>query len=206
MLKIWGRTTSLNVQKVLWLCTELGLAFERVDWGGPFGGNDDPAYRALNPNGLVPTLQDGDAVIWESNTILRYLCASYGGAVLHPVAPLRRSDVERWMDWQLSRLNPSMTVLLLGYYRMPPEKRDAAALEAARQQAIGQWRIIETWLDHRDYLVGDGLTLADIGNGILAYRWFNYPIERPELPRVAGWLDRLDRRAGFQAHVAGPIA
>jgi glutathione S-transferase len=206
MLKIWGRTSSLNVQKVLWCCVELGIEFERTDWGGSFGGNDDPAYRAMNPNGRVPTIKDGDVVVWESNTILRYLCATHGGAWLHPADPAGRSAVERWMDWQLAALNPSMTTLLIGYYRTPPEKRDAAMLENARKQAIDQWSIVEKWLDGRDYLTGSQLTLADIGNGILVHRWHSYPIERPNLPRIKSWYERLAVRPGFQTHVAGPVS
>jgi glutathione S-transferase len=206
MIKIWGRASSLNVQKVLWLCVELGIPFERIDWAGPFGGNDDPAYRALNPHGKVPTVEDGGRVLWESNTILRYLCATRGGERLCPVEPFRRSEIERWMDWQLAGLNPPMTAMLLGYYRTAPQKRDAAALEAARQQAIGQWQIVETWLDGRDYLAGAELTLADIGSGILAYRWLHYPIERAALPRVEAWYRRLRERPGFVTHAAVPIA
>ncbi|HLH95209.1 MAG TPA: glutathione S-transferase family protein [Xanthobacteraceae bacterium] len=206
MIRIWGRSTSLNVQKVLWLCVELGVKFERIDWAGPFGGNDDPAYLAKNPNGRVPTIEDGDKIVWESNSILRYLCAAYGGARLHPPEPYRRSEVERWMDWQLASLNPSMTTMLLGYYRTPTEKRDAAALEAARKEAIRWWSIVERFMAGRRYLAGDELTLADIGNGILVHRWHNYPIERPELPNLKAWYERLCEREGFRAHILGPIA
>jgi glutathione S-transferase len=208
MLKIWGRATSLNVQKVLWCCTELGIAFERVDLGGPFGGNDDPEYRAMNPNGRVPTIRHGDVIVWESNTILRYLCAvDDGGARLHPRDPARRSDVERWMDWQLATINPSMTTMLLGYYRTPEDQRDPAALEAARRQAAGLWSIIENQLDGRDYLAGGDLTLADIGLGILAHRWHNYPIERPAMERLRAWYDRLCQREGYAEHtVSVPIS
>ena len=99
MLKIWGRTTSSNVQKVLWCCAELGLEYERVDLGGPFGGNQDPEYLALNPNGLVPTVKDGDLVMWESNTICRYLCTTHGGERLYPKDPAARTHIERWMDF-----------------------------------------------------------------------------------------------------------
>jgi glutathione S-transferase len=205
-IRIWGRGSSLNVQKVLWCCVELGIEFERIDWGGTFGGNDDPDYRALNPNGRVPTIQDGERVVWESNTILRYLCATRGGVRLHAAEPLRRSDVERWMDWQLASLNPSMTALLIGHYRTPPDKRDGAALETARKQALEQWTIVERWLDGRDYLAGAEFTLADIGNGILAHRWFAYPIERPDLPRVSAYYRRVSSRPGFHAHVAGPVS
>jgi glutathione S-transferase len=206
MIKIWGRSTSLNVQKVLWCCVELGIAFERIDWGGPFGGNDDPAYLAMNPNGRVPTIEDGDKIVWESNSILRYLCAVYGGARLHPADAFRRSEVERWMDWQLASLNPPMTTMLIGYYRTPPDKRDAAALEAARREAIRCWTIVERYIAGRRYLGGPDLTLADIGNGILVHRWHNYPIERPELPNIKAWYETLSLRPGFRAHILGPIA
>jgi glutathione S-transferase len=205
MLKIWGRTTSSNVQKVLWTCAELDIPFERVDWGGPFGGNNDPAYRAMNPNGLVPTLQDGDLIIWESNTICRYLCAKHGGERLHPKDPAKRTHVERWMDWQLAAVTPPMAAMLLGYYRTPPEKRDAAALETARLRALDYWKMVENQLAHGDHLAGEALTLADICVGIWGYRWHAYPIERPSLPRLKGWCERLGQSKGFKAHVDAPI-
>ncbi len=205
MLKIWGRKNSSNVQKVLWTCAELDIRFDRVDWGGAFGGNQDPAYLAMNPNGLVPTVKDGDLVIWESNTIMRYLCATRDGERLHPKDPARRTQVERWMDWQLQSLTPPMTTLLLGYYRMPAEKRDPAALEAARQRGGELWAMVEGQLGQSDYLAGDALTLADITLGIFAHRWHSYPIERPSLPRLAAWYGRIATRPGFRAHVAGPV-
>ena len=123
MLKIWGRNTSSNVQKVIWACAEMNIPFERIDAGLQFGRNRDPEYLALNPNGLVPTVEDGKVVIWESNTILRYLAATHGGEKLHPKDPAERTHVERWMDSQLSILGPPMATLLLGYYRTPPERR-----------------------------------------------------------------------------------
>jgi len=206
MIKIWGRSTSLNVQKVLWCCVELGLEFQRIDWGGPYGGNLDPGYLAMNPNGRVPTIEDGDKIVWESNTILRYLCAAHGGARLHPVDAYRRSEVERWMDWQLATLNPPMTTMLLGYYRTPAHERDAGALDAACSEAIRCWTIVERFIAGRRYLAGSDLTLADIGNGILAHRWHNYPIERPALPNIEAWYQALRERPGFAAHILGPIA
>lgn len=206
MLKIWGRKNSSNVQKVLWTCAELDVAFERVDWGGAFGGNKDPAYLAMNPNGLVPTVQDGDLIIWESNTIMRYLCAKHGGEHLHPKEPARRTYVERWMDWQLQTLIPPMATLLFGYYRTPVEKRDPAALEAARQRGIELWSIIDNQLARGDYLAGGALSLADICVGIWSHRWHAYPIERPSLPRLAAWHERIAREPGFRTHVAGPVS
>jgi len=205
MLTIWGRTTSSNVQKVLWVCTELGIEYERLDWGGKFGGNDAPAYRAMNPNGLVPTVKDGELVIWESNTIMRYLCAAYGGAALHPTDPAQRSQVERWMDWQLSRLNTPLGGLMRGYYRTPEPQRDFPMLTRYRVEAIALWEMVERQLAGQDYLAGNTFTLADIGIGIWAHRWFHYPIERPDMPALTKWYQRLQQRPGFTAHVAGPI-
>ena len=140
MLKIWGRTTSSNVQKVLWTCTELGIEYDRVDHGGPFGGNRDPEYLRLNPNGLVPTVIDGDLVMWESNTICRYLCNTHpNGKTLYPSDFRERTHVERWMDWQLSVIGAPMGALLQGLIRSTPETRDAGAIEAARRRAITAW-------------------------------------------------------------------
>ncbi|MGO8920991.1 MAG: glutathione S-transferase family protein [Stellaceae bacterium] len=205
MLRIWGRTTSSNVQKVLWTCAELDIAFERVDWGGPFGGNKDPAYLAMNPNGLVPTVEDGALVIWESNTIIRHLCATRGGERLHPGDPARRTAVERWMDWQIASLAQPMGVMLMGYYRMPPEQRDAKALEAARLRAIELWSMVERQLERGPYIAGDEFSLADIALGMFGHRWHVYPIERPSLPRLKAWYERIGERPGFKAHIAGPV-
>ncbi|MGB8181884.1 MAG: glutathione S-transferase family protein [Stellaceae bacterium] len=205
ILTIWGRKTSSNVQKVLWVCTDLGIEYERLDWGGEFGGNDAPAYRTMNPNGLVPTVQDGELVIWESNTIMRYLCAVYGGAALHPADPARRSYVERWMDWQLSRLNAPLAGLMRGYYRTPEPQRDFPMLTRYRIEAVALWEMVEHQLAGQDYLAENTFTLADIGVGIWAHRWFHYPIERPEMPALTKWYQRLQQRPGFAAHVAGPI-
>lgn len=205
MLKIWGRATSSNVQKVLWTCAELDIAFERVDWGGPFGGNTDRAYLAMNPTGLVPTVEDGALVIWESNTIIRYLCATRGGEHLHPRDPARRTEVERWMDWQLSAIGPPMGVMLMGYYRTPPEQRDARALEAARMRAIDLWSMVERQLERGPYIAGADFTLADVVLGMFGHRWHVYPIERPALPRLKAWYERIGERPGFKAHIAGPV-
>jgi glutathione S-transferase len=196
----------LNKRKVIWCYVELGIEFERIDWGGAFGGNDDPAYRTMNLYGRVPTIKNGDAVIWESNTILRYRCTTPGSTRLHPADSAGGSAIERMMDWQLAVFNPSMTTLLSGYYRTPQEKRDPAMLESARKHAIMQWSIVEKWLDERDYLAGSQTTLADIRNGIFVYRWHNYPIEWPNLPRIRSWYKRLPDRPKFQTDVAGPVS
>src|SRR5579863_4302428 len=182
MLKIWGRTTSSNVQKVLWTCAELNIEYDRVDHGGPFGGNRDPEYLKLNPNGLVPTVIDGELVMWESNTICRYLAATRNGERIYPEDPAARTHVERWMDWQLSVVGGPMGQLLFGLVRSKPEAIDHAAIEAARRRALAAWTIVEDAVKDRAFLAGAGLTLAEIVLGTQAYRWFNFPIERPELP------------------------
>ena len=205
MLKIWGRTTSSNVQKVLWCCAELGIDYERVDWGGPFGGNQDPDYLAMNPNGRVPTIQDGDLIVWESNTICRYLAATRGGERLYPAAPGRRAHVERWMDWQLSTIGPPMGQLLYGLIRTKPEARDQAAIEAARRKALTAWTIVEDALAASPFLAGDSLSLAEIVVGTLVYRWHAFPIERPPLHRLKSWYERMRERPAFKTHIEIPI-
>jgi glutathione S-transferase len=201
MLKIWGRATSSNVQKVLWCCAELDLAFERVDVGGPFGGNRDPEYLAMNPNGLVPTVKDGDLVMWESNTVCRYLAATRNGEDLYPRDPAARTHVERWMDWQLAVIAPPMGQLLFGLVRSTPETRDPAAIEAARRRAAAAWTIVDDEVRDQPYLAGGHLSLAEIVLGTLIYRWFAFPIERPELPNLRSWHDRLHQRPGFKKHI-----
>ena len=205
MLKIWGRASSSNVQKVLWCCAELDLAFERLDIGGPFGGNRDPEYLSLNPNGLVPTVKDGDLIMWESNTICRYLAATRNGERLYPSDPAARTHVERWMDWQLAVIGPPMGQLLFGLIRSTPESRNPGAIEAARRRALAGWSIVEDELESRQYLGGNELTLAEIVLGTQIYRWFAFPIERPELPRLRAWYERLHERPGFKQHIETPI-
>jgi glutathione S-transferase len=206
MLKIWGRTTSSNVQKVLWTCAELGIPYDRLDHGGPFGGNRDPEYLRLNPNGLVPTVIDGDLVMWESNTVCRYLCNTHpNGASLYPADFAARTHVERWMDWQLSVIGAPMGALLQGLIRSTPETRDAAAIEAARRRAITAWEIVGDAVSTQPYLGGQSLSLAEIAMGTHVYRWFNYPIERPDMPHLRAWYDRCRERPGFKNHIVMPI-
>ena len=205
MLRIWGRTTSSNVQKVLWCCAELGIGYERVDLGGPFGGNEDPEYLAMNPNGLVPTVKDGDLIMWESNTICRYLCTTRNGEWLYPRDPGARTYVERWMDWQLSSIGPPMSALLVGLIRSRPEQRDNAAIESARRKALVAWTIVEDELGSRPYLAGSGLTLAEIVLGTMVYRWHGFPIERPLLRNLKAWYERLRERPAFKTYIEVPI-
>jgi len=202
VLTILGRKNSSNVQKLLWLCGEAGIPFNREDYGGPFGKTKEPAYLAKNPNALVPTIDDDGFVLWESNAIMRYLATKHGAEKLYPSELKRRADVERWLDWSLGTLSPSITPMFLGLYRTPEPQRDKAAIEASRLKTADAVRILDTELAKHPYVSGDSFTLADIACGIFAgYRWFNFPIERPDFPNVKAWYDRLAQRAAFKEHV-----
>jgi len=202
MLKILGRTTSSNVQKVLWCCSELGIPFEREDVGGPFGKNNTPEYRALNPNGLVPTIDDDGFILWESNAIVRYLCAKHGVGKLWPNDLAQRADADRWMDWQQTTLAPPMGVLFRGLLRQPPEAIDAEQMNGAMQKATAAMRILDAQLALHSFVAGDTLTMGDIALGNAAHRWFSLPRERPELPNVAKWYARLNDRPAYRQRIA----
>lgn len=206
MIKIWGRKDSSNVQKVLWCCGELGVAFERVDIGGRFGGNKDKPYLDLNPNGLVPTIEDGSFVLWESNSVVRYLADKYGQGKLLPSTPEGRASANRWMDWQLTTLGPAFGPLFLGLIRTPKEKQDQAAIDDALKKTTKTWEIVELYLGRTPYLAGEAFSIGDIPLGIWAYRWFNLPIKRPELPRLGAWYERLTERAAYRTHIMIPLA
>jgi glutathione S-transferase len=205
MLRIWGRHTSINVQKVLWCCDELGLDFERLDAGGEFGGLDTPEYRSLNPNGRIPTIQDGTFTLWEANTIVRYLAATHGSGTLCPASPRARADVERWMDWQLCHILPGLVTMFFGLVRTAPERRDAAAIEAARQRTQEAWGLLDHHLAQRRHVGGDDFTMGDIPLGAFCYRWYALPIERPRLPGLRAWYERLCERPAFQERVMLPL-
>ena len=204
MLKIWGRANSSNVQKVLWCCEELGIGFERIDAGGPFGRTDQPEYLAMNPNGLVPTIQDDDVIVWESNTILRYLATTRGGARLYPTNPVPRTQVERWMDWQLASMTAPMTGLLMGLVRKVAPHTDPKAIADARERGYKVFQILERQLKDKEFVAGS-FSLADICLGIFVHRWFNFPIDAGDLPNCRAWYERLATRPGYKTHVMQPI-
>ncbi len=206
MLRILGRSTSSNVQKVLWTAGELGLAFAREDIGGPFGGNDSPEYLALNPNGYVPTLIDGDYTLWESNSIVRYLAAVHGADALWPADARVRGEAERWMDWQIATLSPTMVVVFRGLVRTPPEERDMAAIAAARDRVAKLFSMLDAALDGRDFGAGDAFTIGDIPVGIAAYRWYHLDIEREAFENLERWYRRLTERPAYREHIMKPLA
>lgn len=206
MLKIWGRKNSINVQKVLWCCGELGLEYDRVDAGGAFGGTDDPEYQRLNPNGLVPAISDEGFTLWESNVIVRYLAAKHGFGTLYPEDLQRRAEAEKWMDWQLGTLWARMRPVFIGLIRTQPEERDDAAVESFRQQTIESWDLIEAHLKGRSYALGDSLTMADIPLGVSIHRWNQLPIERPSTPNLDAYYERLMQRPSFEKTVTIPLS
>ena len=206
MRQLLGRANSSNVMKVIWLLEEMGLPYARKDIGGKFGGNDQPEYLALNPNGVVPTLVEDEFVLWESNVILRYLAASHAqGRPFWPADLRARANVDRWMDWQQTTLGASMTVVFWGLVRTAPEKRDMAAIGKAAARLGELYGLLDKRLAEHRFIVGDTLTLADIPIGIQAHRWFSFEgIERPAHPHLRAWYDGLLARAAYKQHVSAP--
>ena len=205
MLKIWGRANSNNVKKAVWCAEELGLAYERIDAGGVFGIVGSDEYHALNPNRLVPALEDGDLVLWESNTIVRYLAAKYDEGGLWPRDPQRRALGDRWTDWTTTTLFPSILPAFIGLVRTPEDKRDLAAIEAARVKTAEVLAIPDQALADEPFLSGERLGFGDIPLGVLIHLWFNLPFERPALPNLKGWYDRLCDREAYRKVVALPL-
>ena len=205
MLRLWGRLSSVNVQKVVWTADELGLAYERIDAGGAFGIVATPEYRRMNPNGLVPVIEDDGFVLWESNAIARYLAAMHGAGALWPEDLRRRADADRWMDWQATTFTPAMRDAFWQLVRTPAEKRDAALVEASRAASEKAAAIIEAHLAGRSYLAGDSFTLADIAVGCAAHRWLNLPLQREARPEIERWYGSLRQRPGAAQVLATPV-
>ena len=205
MLKIWGRTNSVNVKKTIWAAEELGLEYERIDAGLQFGVTKTPEYMKMNPNSLVPTIEDDGFVLWESHTIVRYLCAKHAAGTLWPTAIKTRADGERWMDWAFT-FQAAMRDVFWGLIRTPAEKRDAQAIEAGRQKSAALLAVPERTLSERPYLGGASFTMADIPLGCEVQRWMRVPIERPCFPAVEAWFERLRERPAFRKFVDIPLS
>jgi glutathione S-transferase len=201
MLKIWGRKNSANVQKAMWGIGELKLAHERIDIAGSFGGNREPGYLALNPNGLVPTLEDGEFVLWEGNTILRYLAEQHGKGFLEPADHKARAHANQWMDWQLSVLGPALRDAFWGLIRTPPEKRDHKAIAESKAMSTAAIRILDGQLARTAYVAGDAFSMGDIPVGIFSYRFRALVPERPALPHFERWYAAVSARAAFGEHI-----
>jgi glutathione S-transferase len=201
MLKIWGRNTSVNVQKVMWAVGELGLAHERMDVGGSFGKNNEAPYLAMNPNGLVPTLEEDGFVLWESNAIVRYLAGKYGAGTLEPADARARARANSWMDWQLTVAHPPLTPVFWGLVRTPPEKRDHAAIEAGKVKTIAAMKILDAQLATSPFVAGDTLSMGDIPVALMAYRFRRLVPERPPLEHLERWFAAIEQRPAFKEHV-----
>ncbi len=206
MLNVWGRRSSFNVQKVLWLVGELGLAHDHVPAGGSFGRLDEPAFRALNPHGRVPVIEDGDVTVWESHAVLRYLAARYSDGDLWARDPASRVRLDGWMDWSQTAVQPDfLGGVFWGYYRTPDAQRDWPAIRRSLDRCADHFRLLDAVLADRPFLTGNNLSLADIPLGTSLYRYFELDIDRPTVPNVAAWYQRLQQRAAYREHVMVPF-
>ncbi|MCW5627169.1 MAG: glutathione S-transferase family protein [Burkholderiales bacterium] len=206
MLRIWGRNNSVNVQKPLWCLEELSVPYERIDAGLNFGVVNSAEYRQLNPNGLVPTLEEDGFVLWESNAIVRYLAAKFGAGVLWPEDLRERAEADRWMDWQTTTFWPSIRTAFMGLVRTPPEKRDANAIEESRVKTAEALTVFDRHLQSRPYVAGNRFTMGDIPMGCAYWRWIALPIERPPLPNAQRWFESLQKRPAFAKVVPTPLS
>ncbi|VVE27502.1 glutathione S-transferase family protein [Pandoraea anhela] len=203
MLRILGRPSSINVRKVLWLAHELGTPFVNEPWGDGDASRklDDPAFASLNPNLMVPVIEDDGFVLWESNSILRYLATSRERSDLYPVAARERARVDQWIDWQSSDLNPAWKYAFLSLVRHAPGYDDPQALATNAARWNDFMRVLDRQLQQTQAFVsGDTFTLADIPIGLSVHRWFSVPIERPRLDGVVAYYERLSERDGFRRY------
>ena len=206
MLKIWGRKNSINVQKVMWAVGELGLPHERIDAGGSFGGLNEPGFIAMNPMKRIPVIDDAGTVIWESHAITRYLCAQYGVGRLWPESAVQRSAGDIWMEWTQTSLQPAfMNGVFWAFYRTPEAQRDWPAIRQSIQNTANLFHILDKHLAKRPFVGGEALTIGDIAPGAQLYRYFSLEIERPSLPHVEAWYERLCSRPAYREHVMVPF-
>lgn len=208
MLHLWGRLSSINVRKVVWTVQELGITLQRTDAGGAFGLVQEPDYLARNPNGLVPLLhdEDGDVVLWESNVVVRYLCARYASETLYPQGIPERFEAEKWMDWQQTTLNPAGRDAFLQWIRTPAAQRDPAAIARSVAATEPLMELLDAHLARHAYLAGDRFTMADIPVGCEIHRWWGLPQDRPARPHLERWFAALRARSGALGVLDQPLA
>lgn len=205
MRRLWGRASSVNVQKVLWALEELALPHERLEAGGAHGVVNEPSYRAMNPNGLVPTLQEDDFVLWESNAILRYLAHRHGGPLALPDDPRERALVDQWLDWQATTFTPAMRDAFWNLLRTPAPERDARAIEASRRASETAAALLDRHLAGKRFAVGERFGLADIALGCAAHRWLNLPLAREERPHLRRWYGEIAQRPAAGVVTSVPV-
>ncbi len=203
MLNIWGRISSINVRKVVWCAQELGLDFQRTEAGGKFGIVQSDEYRAMNPNAMVPTIDDGEGdarvVLWESNVIVRYLCARHWTYQMYPEQLPERFDAERWMDWQQTTLNRASGGAFVQLVRVAPEQRDAAVIDESVRATEPLFALLDAHLATRSFMTGERFTMADIPIGCEVHRWFGLPpadYRRPSWPNLERWFAQMLQRPG----------
>ena len=201
MLRIMGRASSINVRKVLWACAEMEIPFEREDWGAGFKSTHTAEFLALNPNAMVPVIQDDDFTLWESNSIIRYLAARYNASNLYPHEARARARVDQWIDWQASDLNKSWSYAFMSLVRHSPEHQDSQALAAACKDWSRHMEILNRQLASTGaYVAGNEFSLADIPIGLSVNRWFETPLAHPDFPAVSDYYERLSHRPGYLLH------
>lgn len=205
MLKILGRETSANVQKVRWLCEEIALPYDHENLGGPFGGTDTPEYLALNPNKRVPTIIDDGFVLWESNACVQYLASVHAAGSWWPTDPKVRGSAQRWMDFALGTVAGAHGPVFQGLIRTPPEKRNPDAIAAGRDNFSAQMAILDRYLGETEYLTGAEINMGDISPAPFVHRWFTLEIEREDYPNLKRWYDALTERPGYQQHIMNPL-
>lgn len=200
-MQILGRTSSINVRKVLWTCDEIGLTYEREDWGAGFQATSAPEFLALNPNAQIPVIRDGDFIMWESNAIIRYLANRYGNDALYPSDPLRRARVDQWIDWQSSELNRAWGYAFMALVRKSDAYKDADQVASSITNWTRCMRILDQQLlSTGGFVASEAFTLADIPIGLSVQRWMATPFEHPVLPAVQAYYERLSTRAAYQQH------
>ncbi len=200
-MRLWGRATSMNVQKVIWALGELNIDADRIDAGGSYGGLDSSAYSALNPNRRIPTLEDGDLVVWESNVIVRYLAARYGRGTLHPASWNEAALADQWMDWMQTTLAPVFVPLFWEAVRKPPSQRSPERILQLSEDASRVYGILDARLAETPWLAGTTFSMGDIPAAVTLHRWYTMDIPRPDLRNLANWYERLGERSAFRSNV-----
>ncbi|MDR6413089.1 glutathione S-transferase family protein [Paraburkholderia terricola] len=201
MLQILGKTSSINVRKVLWTCAELGLPFEQEDWGSGFRATHVPEFLALNPNGMVPVIKDGEFVLWESNSIIRYLAGRYHGEALYPADPCERAKCDQWIDWQASELNRSWSYAFLAMVRRSPAHQDSREIDVSWANWTRHMAIVERQLEFTGaFIAGPSFSLADIPIALSVNRWLETPLRHDDFRAVAAYMERLATREGFREY------